>query len=196
MRRELIETSVRIACTTGEPFCSMACTRRSDSSILAPSEPNWLLNQMTWKLKPSNAATHGIQMVDAAADGAVLVAAVSLMTLISTGRRRLSADKCFATLEPVTAAASQHGLRPRRQHPTISTVWNEPYLETCCRSALHRLVLSGKVGRPAGLQDGPCLVRLVAMGLAAARQDGRYAFTEAGSLRHRRDVLKRPAPAR
>ena len=46
MRRALIETSVRIACTTGEPFVSMAWTRRSESSILALSEPNWLLNQM------------------------------------------------------------------------------------------------------------------------------------------------------
>jgi hypothetical protein len=78
----------------------------------------------------------------------------------------------------------------------MPAVWNEPYLETCCRSALHRLVLSGNVGRPWGLKDGPCLSRLVAMGLAVVRQDGRYAFTEAGSLRHRRDVLKQPVPTR
>jgi hypothetical protein len=75
-------------------------------------------------------------------------------------------------------------------------VWNEPYLETCCRSALHRLVLSGKAGRPAGLKDGPCLTRLAAMALAVARPDGRYALTEAGSLRHMRDVLKQPVPTR
>jgi hypothetical protein len=78
----------------------------------------------------------------------------------------------------------------------MPAVWNQPYLETCCRSALHRLVLSGNVGRPAGLKDGACLTRLVAMGLAVARQDGRYVFTEAGSLRHGRDVLKQPVPTR
>ncbi|MEJ0017061.1 MAG: hypothetical protein WDN25_10935 [Acetobacteraceae bacterium] len=75
-------------------------------------------------------------------------------------------------------------------------VWDEPYLETCCRSALHRLVLSGDEGRPAGLKDGPCLVRLAAMGLAADRQDGRYAITSEGERRHALDVLKRPVPAR
>jgi len=75
-------------------------------------------------------------------------------------------------------------------------VWNEPYLETCCRSALHRLALSENAGRPAGLKDGPCLARLVANGLAIERRDGRYALTEAGSLRHRREVLKRPVPTR
>jgi hypothetical protein len=71
-------------------------------------------------------------------------------------------------------------------------MWNEPYLETCCRSALHRLALSGTVGRPAGLKDGACLARLAAMDLAESRSDDRYAITEAGSLRHASDVLKRP----
>ena len=75
-------------------------------------------------------------------------------------------------------------------------VWDEPYLETCCRSALHRLALSENAGRPAGLKDGPCLARLVANGLASERRDGRYALTEAGSLRHRREVLKRPVATR
>jgi hypothetical protein len=79
---------------------------------------------------------------------------------------------------------------------TMSPVWNEPYLETCCRSALHRLVLSGAAGRPAGLKDGPCLTRLAEMGLASQRGDGRYGVTAAGSGRHAREVLKRPAPAR
>jgi hypothetical protein len=68
-------------------------------------------------------------------------------------------------------------------------MWNQPYLETCCRSALHRLVLSGAAGRPAGLQDGPCLERLAGMGLARLRADGRYDLTEAGNARHATDVL-------
>jgi hypothetical protein len=70
-------------------------------------------------------------------------------------------------------------------------VWNEPYLETCCRSALHRLTLSGQCGRPAGLKDGPCLARLSSMNLARQREDGRFEITETGSLRHTREVLRR-----
>ncbi|WP_187830395.1 hypothetical protein [Siccirubricoccus phaeus] len=69
--------------------------------------------------------------------------------------------------------------------------WNEPYLETCCRSALHRLTLVGAVGRPAGLKDGPCLRRLQGMGLAAQRPDGRYELTEEGVARHRSEILRR-----
>ena len=76
----------------------------------------------------------------------------------------------------------------------MPTVWHEPYLETCCRSALHRLVLCGSLGRPSGLKDGQCLVRLAAMGLAREREDGRCEITEAGAVRHAREVLKRPAP--
>jgi hypothetical protein len=74
-------------------------------------------------------------------------------------------------------------------------VWNEPYLETCCRSALHRLILSGSAGRPDGLKDGPCLTRLTGMNLARLRADGRYEITAVGLLRHTREVLKRPAAA-
>jgi len=74
-------------------------------------------------------------------------------------------------------------------------VWNEPYLETCCRSALHRLVLSGAAGRPA-MKDGPCLRRLAEMGLAQARPDGRFAVTAAGTLRHAGDVGRRRPTAR
>jgi hypothetical protein len=74
-------------------------------------------------------------------------------------------------------------------------MWHEPYLETCCRSALHRLTLCGPVGRPAGLKDGRCLARLSEMGLARARTDGRYEITNAGAVRHAREVLGRPAPA-
>lgn len=68
-------------------------------------------------------------------------------------------------------------------------MWNEPYLETCCRAALHRLVLSADAGRPPGLKDGPCLERLTGMGLAAERPDTRYAVTEAGLARHRSEIL-------
>jgi DNA-binding transcriptional regulator PaaX len=69
-------------------------------------------------------------------------------------------------------------------------MWNEPYLETCCRAALHRLSLAGEEGRPGGLKDGPCLLRLTGMGLVAAREDGRYELTEAGIARHAAEVLK------
>ncbi len=63
-------------------------------------------------------------------------------------------------------------------------MWNEPYLETCCRSALHRLVLVGDAGRPPGLKDGPCLSRLQGMGLAEAGADGRWHVTFAGRDGH------------
>ena len=72
-------------------------------------------------------------------------------------------------------------------------MWDDPYLETCCRSALHRLTLAGPLGRPAGLKDGPCLERLAAMGLARGRADGRYELTDAGADRHAREVLHRAA---
>jgi hypothetical protein len=67
--------------------------------------------------------------------------------------------------------------------------WNEPYLETCCRSTLHRLVLCGAIGRPQGLKDGPCLERLAGMGLARARADGRFEITGAGTARHDSEIL-------
>lgn len=63
-------------------------------------------------------------------------------------------------------------------------MWNEPYLETCCRSALHRLVLVGAAGRPAGLKDGPCLERLAGFGWARLRGDGRFEVTGDGVERH------------
>jgi hypothetical protein len=69
-------------------------------------------------------------------------------------------------------------------------VWNEPYLETCCRAALHRLVLSADDGRPPDLKDGPCLERLTGMGLAAERPDGRYTLTEAGAARHASEIMR------
>jgi hypothetical protein len=68
-------------------------------------------------------------------------------------------------------------------------MWTEPYLETCCRSALHRLILCGEPGRPSGLKDGPCLERLTGMGLACQRVDGRYEATEAGRKRHALEIV-------
>ncbi len=70
-------------------------------------------------------------------------------------------------------------------------MWNEPYLETCCRSALHRLTLVGAPGRPPGLKDGPCLERLSGMGLARRREDGRSEITREGEARHGTEILKK-----
>lgn len=74
-----------------------------------------------------------------------------------------------------------------------AAMWNEPYLETCCRSALHRLTLVGPHGRPPGLKDGPCLNRLTSMGFARPREDGRFEITDAGRTRHASEILKRAA---
>ena len=68
-------------------------------------------------------------------------------------------------------------------------MWNEPYLETCCRAALHRLVLAADDGRPPDLKDGPCLERLTGMGLALPRDDARYAVTQAGRARHASEIM-------
>ena len=73
------------------------------------------------------------------------------------------------------------------------TIWNEPYLETCCRAALHRLSLVGTPGRPDGLKDGPCLARLEGMGLARQRDDECFEMTPAGHQRHASEVLRRKA---
>lgn len=70
-------------------------------------------------------------------------------------------------------------------------MWNDPYLETCCRASLHRVVLSGALGRPDGLKDGPCLARLAGMSLVCRRADGRYEITDAGRKRHATEILKR-----
>jgi hypothetical protein len=72
-------------------------------------------------------------------------------------------------------------------------MWNEPYLETCCRSALHRVVLTGSAGRPPGLKDGPCLIRMAGMGLVCERADGRFEITKAGAARHASEIAKRAA---
>lgn len=73
-------------------------------------------------------------------------------------------------------------------------MWDEPYLETCCRSALHRVVLSGAAGRPAGLKDGACLQRLAGMGLVVLRPDGRFGITPAGVARHAGEVARHAGP--
>lgn len=72
-------------------------------------------------------------------------------------------------------------------------MWSQPYLETCCRAALHRVHLCGQLGRPAGLADDPCLQRLAAMGLCCQRKDGRFVITEPGQHRHATEVLGAPS---
>lgn len=67
-------------------------------------------------------------------------------------------------------------------------MWRQPYLETCCRSALHRLLLAGSAGRPEGVQDGGCLTRLAGMNLAALGSDGRFRITADGRARHRNEI--------
>lgn len=74
-------------------------------------------------------------------------------------------------------------------------MWNEPYLETCCRSALHRLRMAGRIGRPPAMKDGPCLVRLAGMGFCRERADGWFEITAAGLERHRSEILKQAEPA-
>ena len=71
---------------------------------------------------------------------------------------------------------------------TFPEMWNQPYLETCCRSALHRLHLCGAIGRPAAEKDANCLARLGMMGLALRREDGRFEITQAGRDRHAQEV--------
>jgi hypothetical protein len=83
------------------------------------------------------------------------------------------------------------GLAFRRGIANFVIVWDQPYLETCCRSALHRLCLSGPTGRPSDLPDRSCLLRLAAMGLCNQRTDGRFAISEDGVSRHASDVLRR-----
>ena len=70
----------------------------------------------------------------------------------------------------------------------VDGMWNEPYLETCCRSALHRLMLADET-RPAGLKDGRCLVRLGEMGLAEPVGE-RWRVTPAGRARHEAEIVR------
>lgn len=69
-------------------------------------------------------------------------------------------------------------------------MWNEPYLETCCRAALHRLYLCGAAGRPAGTGDFPCLRRLTSLGLCHLDPDGKARLTATGLSRHANEILK------
>ncbi|MBE9607668.1 hypothetical protein IAI18_22580 [Acetobacteraceae bacterium H6797] len=69
--------------------------------------------------------------------------------------------------------------------------WDEPYLETCCRSALHRLFIVRDHGRPDGLKDGPCLHRLQGMSFCRQCDDGRFRMTPEGAERHATEILKR-----
>ncbi|MBS1102137.1 hypothetical protein JK202_03775 [Gluconobacter sp. Dm-62] len=66
--------------------------------------------------------------------------------------------------------------------------YDEPYLETCCRSTLHRLLLCASTGRPTGLKDQPCLERLERLGLSELRDDGRFVITQDGLKRHREEI--------
>ncbi len=75
------------------------------------------------------------------------------------------------------------------------SMWHEPYLESCCRSALHRLSLAAGAGRPGGMKDGPCLARLTGLGMVRRRADGRFELTSAGAARHASEVLRQPARA-
>ncbi len=70
-------------------------------------------------------------------------------------------------------------------------MWDQPYLESCCRSALHRVMLAGDAGRPATGKDAPCLARLAALGLTEARADGRFAITAPGRARHASEIMPR-----
>ncbi|HTZ71295.1 MAG TPA: hypothetical protein VMB71_11645 [Acetobacteraceae bacterium] len=71
-------------------------------------------------------------------------------------------------------------------------MWREAYLETCCRSALHRAMLAGQAGRPGDTRDRTCLERLAQRRLVVPSGAGRYVITEAGEVAHRTIVLKRP----
>jgi hypothetical protein len=71
-------------------------------------------------------------------------------------------------------------------------MWSEPYLETCCRSALHRVILCRDAGRPAGLKDQPCLERMERMGLVTVDGTGRYHATPEGVGRHAAEIQGPP----
>ena len=87
-------------------------------------------------------------------------------------------------------AVQRGGLARKRHLVEFQAVWDQPYLETCCRAALHRLYLCGAAGRPAGLADHPCLIRLMAMDLCYKRSDGRFALSPDGARRHADEILR------
>jgi hypothetical protein len=110
----------------------------------------------------------------------------------------MSFDRCALVRSNEVSGAHQGcrrinpGLAFQRHFEKFAAVWDQPYLETCCRSALHRLQLSGRAGRPPNLLDGPCLLRIAAMGLCDQRADGRFTINAEGTLRHATEVLKHP----
>lgn len=75
-------------------------------------------------------------------------------------------------------------------------MWKEPYLESCCRSALHRVSLAGGAGRPKGLKDDPCLERMQRMGFLTCSDEGRFFMTAAGRQRHAQEILRHGPHAR
>lgn len=75
-------------------------------------------------------------------------------------------------------------------------MWKEPYLEPCCRSALHRVSLAGAAGRPKGLKDDPCLERMQRMGFVTCSAEGRFVMTPAGRQRHAQEILRHGLHAR
>lgn len=68
--------------------------------------------------------------------------------------------------------------------------WAEPYLESCCRCALHRLKLAEPSGRPIESRDAPCLVRLCTEGFAREAIDGRIHLTSQGAARHEVEIVQ------
>ena len=66
-------------------------------------------------------------------------------------------------------------------------MWDQPYLETCCRSALHRLLLAGGTGRPADLKDAAAALRSGSAEVRAAMS---------GAYKVKRRALSRRAQTR
>jgi hypothetical protein len=110
-----------------------------------------------------------------------------------SGKNR-GASRKIVFLRPLIDISPSSG--PWRQDTISMSVsranrmWNQPYLETCCRAALHRLRLSGPGGRPADSQDAGCLARLATMGLAVQDDDGRWTMTETGAERHADEIAR------
>ncbi len=85
----------------------------------------------------------------------------------------------------------RHAMSSVSMNDAPDELWNEPYLESCCRSAMHRLAQAAEIGRPPGLKDGPCLERLAGQDLAVHRADGRFEITGRGHARHTSEIMQR-----
>ncbi len=94
-------------------------------------------------------------------------------------------DAWVLVREPAMASLAAGNLQKRTRR---AFMWEQPYLETCCRAALHRLFLCGGSGRPMALADDGCLQRLTGMCLAVTGDDGRCRITPAGTERHAREI--------